>query len=102
MQQGTSKNRSCRSYPSSQGCKKAERDAIPKKFAPYLHQIESKPNNLVKMKKKAAMSDEDALKAEEAERAVSFLSYDLDFVFDRERQEHEAAKRIQKSWRKLN
>ena len=49
------------------------------------------------MKKKAAMSDEDALKAEEAERAVSFLSYDLDFVFDRERQEHEAAKRIQKS-----
>ena len=66
-----------------------------------MHQIESKPNNLVKMKKKAAMSDEDALKAEEAERAVSFLSYDLDFVFDRERQEHEAAKRIQKSWKKI-
>ena len=81
--------------------KKAERDAIPKKFAPYLHQIESKPNNLVKMKKKASMSDEDIKKQEEAERAVSFLSYDLDFVFDRERQEHEAAKRIQKSWRKI-
>ena len=32
---------------------------------------------------------------------MSFLSYDLDFVFDRERQEHEAAKRIQKSWRKI-
>lgn len=82
--------------------KKAKRDAIPKKFQDtYLKQIESRPNNLQKMAKKATMSAEEIKKAEESERAVSFLSYDLDFVFDRERQEHEAAKRIQKSWMKI-
>ena len=42
--------------------KKAARDAIPKKFAPYLHQIESKPTSLVKMKKMATMSTEDMKK----------------------------------------
>jgi len=36
-----------------------------------------------------------------AEQVTTFLSSDLDFVFDRERQEHEAAKRIQHSWKKI-
>jgi hypothetical protein len=86
---------------SKRAAKQAYRDSIPKKYHVYLKQIESKPNNLRKMVEKAKMSDDDALKKQQEEQAVSFLSYDLDFVFDRERQEHEAAKRIQKTWRKI-
>jgi hypothetical protein len=81
--------------------KQAYRDSIPVKYRPYLHQIESKPTNLRKMVERAKISNEDFAKLEQAEQSVSFLSYDLDFVFDRERQEHEAAKRIQKVWRKI-
>lgn len=81
--------------------RKATRDAIPKKFHAYRDQIESSPANLAKQAAAAKLSVEQAEAAAKAQQVASFLSMDLDFVFDRERQEHEAAKRIQKSWKRI-
>ena len=80
---------------------KAKIAAIPKRFHPYLNQIMEKERNLQKEAAKASLSAQAAKELAEKENAVSFLSYDLDFVFDRERQEHAAATRIQKSWKKI-
>jgi hypothetical protein len=80
---------------------KARIAAIPKVFKPYLNQIYEKSRNLEKEAAAAALSDAAAAALKEREQSISFLSLDLDYVFDRERQEHEAAKRIQQSWKKI-
>eukprot|EP00605_Chrysophyceae_sp_TOSAG23-4_P001582 GSChrysophyteH1.ASY1.ANO1.1737.1 assembled CDS len=80
---------------------KARIAAIPKVFKPYLDQILEKKRNLEKEAKEQAMSVAAAAALKEREQSISFLSMDLDYVFDRERQEHEAAARIQKSWKKI-
>jgi len=80
---------------------KAKIAAIPKQFHPYLNQIMEKQRNLQKEAAMASLSDAAAKERAERDSAISFLSYDLDFVFDRERQEHEAAARIQQSWKRI-
>jgi len=80
---------------------KAKIAAIPKKFHPYLNQIMEKQRNLQQEAANASLSTDAVKQAAERESAISFLSYDLDFVFDRERQEHEAASRIQQSWKRI-
>jgi hypothetical protein len=75
--------------------------AIPKVFRPYLNQIYEKSRNLEKEAAAASLTAAEAATKMEREQSISFLSQDLDFVFDRERQEHVAAARIQKSWKKI-